>query len=72
MRTFKWHLETGINGGDLKGEVFVEDSATPEEIEYEVREDMWNWLSLTWEEVPQPAPAKQGADRRRHSPADSS
>lgn len=49
MITIRWHLETGINGGDLTGEVEVEDNASNEDIERVVREDMWNFLSLTWE-----------------------
>lgn len=51
MRTFKWHLETGTQGCDLEGEVEVENDASAADIEREVREDMWNRLSLTWEEV---------------------
>lgn len=49
-RTIKWTLENGKHGCDLTGEIEVEDNATDEEIEAEVREDMWNWLSLTWHE----------------------
>jgi hypothetical protein len=51
VRTIKWHLETGMQGCDLEGEIELEDGASDEEIEREVREDMWNRLSLTWEEV---------------------
>ncbi len=50
MRTIKWNLETGKQGGDLDGEVEVEDDATEADIEAAVREDMWNFLSLTWHE----------------------
>lgn len=53
-RTIDWHLETGKQGGDLTGEVEVEDDATAEDIEHAVREDMWNLLSLTWKEREQP------------------
>lgn len=60
MRTIRWHLETGKQGGDLEGEVEVEDDATAEEVEAEVRNDMWGFLSLTWEEIP---PDTQGAER---------
>lgn len=56
MRTIKWHLETGMVGADREGEIEVEDSATDDEIEAAVREDMWNGLSLTWEESGLPTP----------------
>jgi len=48
----KWHLEHPMNGADLNGEVDLEDSATDAEIEHAVREDMWNFLSLTWDRMP--------------------
>lgn len=48
MKTIAWHLETGACICDLEGEIEVEDGATEEEIEHYVREDMWNFLSLTW------------------------
>lgn len=48
MKTISWHLDTGMQGGDLAGEVEVEDTATEEDIEAAVREDMWDRLSLTW------------------------
>lgn len=47
----QWHLETGMQGGDMSGEVHVDDDASDEDIEQAVREDMWNYLSLTWEKV---------------------
>lgn len=50
MKTIDWHLETGLNGCDLSGSVEVEDTAADAEIEAEVKEDMWNQLSLTWHE----------------------
>lgn len=50
MKTIAWHLETGMNGCDLEGEVEVEDDATEDVIELHVKEDMWNFLSLTWQE----------------------
>jgi len=50
MRTIHWHLETSMNGGDLSGTIEVDDDATAEDIEAAVREDMWNWLSLSWRE----------------------
>lgn len=50
MKTIQWHLETGIQGCDLEGEVVVDDDASDADIEREVREDMWDRLSLTWHE----------------------
>lgn len=50
MKTISWHLDTGMNGCDLEGEVEVDDDASIEDIEREVREDMWDRLSLTWAE----------------------
>lgn len=44
----RWHLETGFVGGDLSGELEVDDDADDIEIERDVKEDMWNFLSLTW------------------------
>lgn len=51
MQTIKWHLETGIEGGDREGEIEIEDGATDAQIEAAVREDMWNYLSLSWEKA---------------------
>lgn len=48
MKTISWNLENGKNGCDLEGEIEAEDDATEEDIDAAVREDMWNWLSLTW------------------------
>lgn len=48
----KWHLDTGRVGADREGEVEVDDDAADIEIEAAVREDMWNYLSLSWERVP--------------------
>lgn len=48
MKTITWHLETGMCGCDLEGEIEVEDAATDEDIDAEVRQDMSNYLSLTW------------------------
>lgn len=44
----KWHLETGMQGADLTGEIDVDDDTSDAEIEEQVKEDMWNFLSLTW------------------------
>jgi hypothetical protein len=50
MRIISWHLETGIVGGDREGEIEVDHDTTDDEIEVAVKEDMWNFLSLTWRE----------------------
>jgi len=42
-------LESHHSHNDLTGEVDVDGNATDEEINAEVREDMWNYLNLTWE-----------------------
>ncbi len=44
-----WRLENTQHQDDTTGELDVDDDATDEEIEAEVREDMWNTMSLTWE-----------------------
>jgi len=51
MRLIKWTLCNGMNGCDLEGEIEVEDGTTDADIESQVREDMWDRLSLTWQEV---------------------
>lgn len=50
MKIVDWHLENGLNGCDLSGSVELEDDATGADIEAAVREDMWSYLSLTWQE----------------------
>ena len=52
MTRVTWHLETGMQGGDLTGEIEVEDDASTEEIDAAVREDMWGFLLLTWNAEP--------------------
>lgn len=52
----KWHLDTGRQGCDLEGEIEVDDDATVDTIEAEVREDIWDRLSLTWTIVHEGAP----------------
>lgn len=47
----KWMLQNGLNGCDLTGEVDVEPDASDEDIDAAVREDMWNFLSLTWDKA---------------------
>lgn len=44
-----WRLDSDYHIDPMTGEIDVDDNATDEEIDAEVREDMWNCLSLTWE-----------------------
>jgi hypothetical protein len=44
-----WRLDSSHWLQDLTGEFDIDDMSTDEEIEAEVREEMWNNLSLTWE-----------------------
>jgi hypothetical protein len=48
MKKITWTLDTDKQGGELSGEIEVEDIATTAEIEAAVREDMWDHISLTW------------------------
>jgi hypothetical protein len=52
MRTIYWILGNGLATCDRTGEVEVEDDATDEEIEAAFKEDMWNWLELSWGDEP--------------------
>jgi hypothetical protein len=72
VRTFKWHLETGMQGCDLEGEVEVEDGVSDADIEREVREDMWNRLSLTWEEAANETDPKSRIAESNHENGESS
>jgi hypothetical protein len=45
----KWHLDNGLSGCSLEGDVELADDASTDDIEDAVREDMWNFLSLTWQ-----------------------
>lgn len=49
-RIVDWKLSNGMNGCDISGEVEIEDDASQEDIEAAVRDDMWNFLDLTWKE----------------------
>lgn len=49
MRIVQWRLDTGMQGCVLEGEIEVDDDTSEEEIERLVREEMWGFLSLTWE-----------------------
>jgi hypothetical protein len=44
-----WRLDSGYHIDPMRGEIDVDDNATAEEIDAEVRQDMWNTMSLTWE-----------------------
>lgn len=48
MKTIEWHFETGQQGCDRDGEIVVEDTATDEEIDVLVREEVFNYLSWGW------------------------
>ena len=50
MRIIEWHLDVGIVGADRSGEVEVEDAATDKEIDAEVREAVFNFISWGWNE----------------------
>ena len=49
MKTIIWVLEWNWANDRLTGEIEVEDDASPAEIEEEVRDAMWDRVSLTWE-----------------------
>ena len=51
MRTIQWVLETGMQGGDRSDTVEVEDSATDEEIDEIVRDEVFNYVSWGWSDV---------------------
>lgn len=48
MKTVEWHIETGMQGADWDGEVEVDDTATEEEIDAIVREEVFNIVSWSW------------------------
>lgn len=50
MRTIRWKLDVGYPQVNISGDVDVEDTATDDEVEAEVREAMWNAVSLSWRE----------------------
>lgn len=50
MRVIQWHFETGTQGSDRSGEIEVDDNSTDEEIEAEVREEVFNFVSWGWTE----------------------
>lgn len=50
MRTIEWNLETTMQGADWSGEIEVEDSATDEEIDAIVRDEVFNIVSWGWTE----------------------
>ena len=48
MKIVEWHIETGLQGADWDGEVEVEDTATEDEIDAIVREEVFNIVSWSW------------------------
>jgi hypothetical protein len=51
MKTIKYEIATGISEGKHVGEFEVEDSATDDEIEELVLQELWNYISYSWEAV---------------------
>lgn len=49
MKKVTWRVETGTCGCDLEGELELDDAATDEDIENAVQDDMWNYISLSWQ-----------------------
>lgn len=50
-KTIKWTLDTGFIGGVHEGEIIVGDSASDDEIEDRVKEDIFDYyIGLEWEE----------------------
>jgi hypothetical protein len=49
MKKIKWHAETNMHGSRVEGETEVDDAATDEEIEDQVREEVFNVVSWGWE-----------------------
>jgi hypothetical protein len=47
----KWRVDIDQYQDPMTGEIEVDDNALDEDIDSEVREDMWNTMSLTWEIV---------------------
>jgi hypothetical protein len=42
------HLGVGISGGDRRDVLEMDDTATEQEIEAEVKDWAWNFLDLSW------------------------
>jgi hypothetical protein len=49
MKKIKWHVETTVHGSRCQGETEVEDNATDDEIDEQVREEVFNVVSWGWE-----------------------
>lgn len=45
----KWICERGVANDILRGEIEVDDNATDDEIEEIVREEVFNYISWSWE-----------------------
>ena len=50
MRKIKVIIDTGFAGGIHEDELEVEDNATDEEIEEEVQDVVFNYISYRWKE----------------------
>lgn len=50
MRIIEWHLEMSKHGCESSGEIEVDDDATDEQIEAEVREEVYSFVSWGWGE----------------------
>lgn len=48
MKKIRWWSETGTVGADRDGEIEVDDSATEDEIDAAVREEVFNYFSWGW------------------------
>lgn len=44
----EWHVDMGLQGCEMTGELEMPDDASDEQIEAEVREDVANFISWTW------------------------
>ena len=52
MKRIKWYLDTGFGRNcRYEGEIEIEDNATEDEIEAEVKEEAFNCISWGWKEA---------------------
>ena len=49
--TIKYCCEIGIAGQDIEGEIEISGDATDEEIDEEVKDEIFNVISWSWEKV---------------------
>jgi len=50
-RKIKWYVETTMRGSRCEGETEVDDNATDDEVEQQVRDEVFNVAVWGWEEV---------------------